>query len=87
MWLACNLPNPNLFLSLNNYFLLDILGNIYYNYDNKIIMQKEVTMQLKVGDPAPNFTLKSHLDTSITLSEFRGRNIVIAFYPLAFTPI
>jgi peroxiredoxin len=50
-------------------------------------MQKEVTMQLKVGDPAPNFTLKSHLDTSITLSEFRGRNIVIAFYPLAFTPI
>jgi peroxiredoxin len=44
-------------------------------------------MKLKIGDPAPNFTLKSHLDTVITLSELRGRNVVIAFFPLAFTPI
>jgi peroxiredoxin len=44
-------------------------------------------MKLKIGDPAPNFTLNSHLDTVITLSELRGRNVVIAFYPLAFTPI
>jgi peroxiredoxin len=44
-------------------------------------------MKLKIGDPAPNFTLKSHLDTTITPSELRGRNVVIAFFPLAFTPI
>ncbi len=44
-------------------------------------------MNQKIGDPAPNFTLNSHLDTAITLSELRGRNVVIAFFPLAFTPI
>jgi peroxiredoxin len=45
-------------------------------------------MSIKVGQPAPDFTLKSHLDTEITLSDFRGqRNIVIAFFPLAWTPV
>ena len=43
---------------------------------------------LKVGDEAPDFTLKSHLDKEIKLSEFRGKkNVVLAFYPLAFTPV
>ncbi len=42
----------------------------------------------RVGDEAPDFTLKSHLDKDITLSEFRGRkNVVLAYYPLAFTPV
>ncbi len=44
-------------------------------------------MKLKIGDPAPNFTLKSHLDTTITLNELRGQNVILAFFPLAFTPI
>jgi peroxiredoxin len=44
-------------------------------------------MKLKIGDPAPNFTLKSHLDTTITLGSLRGKNVIIAFFPLAFTPI
>jgi peroxiredoxin/glutaredoxin len=44
-------------------------------------------MKLNIGDPAPNFTLKSHLDTTITLSSLRGKNVIIAFFPLAFTPI
>ncbi len=42
---------------------------------------------LKVGDKAPDFTLPSHLDTSVTLSELRGRVVTIAFFPLAWTPI
>ncbi len=45
------------------------------------------TMKLQVGHQAPNFTLKSHLGKEITLSEFRGKNVVVAFFPLAFTPI
>jgi len=44
-------------------------------------------MKLQVGQQAPNFTLKSHLSREITLSEFRGKNVVLAFFPLAFTPI
>jgi len=44
-------------------------------------------MKLNVGDPAPQFSSPSHLDTTITLSELRGSNVILAFFPLAFTPI
>jgi peroxiredoxin len=47
-------------------------------------------MALKPGDEAPNFELPSHKDryAKVKLSDFRGRkNVVVAFHPLAFTPI
>jgi peroxiredoxin len=44
-------------------------------------------MKLKVGQLAPDFTLPSHLDKNVTLSEFRGTNVVLVFFPLAWTPI
>ena len=44
-------------------------------------------MAPKTGTPAPDFTLPSQLGTSVTLSSFRGRNVAIAFFPLAWTPI
>jgi mycoredoxin-dependent peroxiredoxin len=38
------------------------------------------------GDTAPDFTLKSTTDEMVTLSEFRRkRNVLLAFFPLAFT--
>ena len=40
-----------------------------------------------VGDPAPALALPTHLDVEFDLAEMRGRNVVIAFYPLAFTPV
>jgi peroxiredoxin len=45
-------------------------------------------MVLKVGQPAPDFSLKSHLGQIVRLSDYRGRrNIVLAFFPLAWTPV
>jgi peroxiredoxin len=44
-------------------------------------------MKLQVGQLAPDFTLPSHLDKDVTLREFRGTNVVLVFYPLAWTPI
>ena len=42
--------------------------------------------QLKVGDTAPDFTLPSTHGGDVTLSEFHGKkNVVLAFYPAAFT--
>jgi peroxiredoxin (alkyl hydroperoxide reductase subunit C) len=39
------------------------------------------------GAEAPDFTLDSHLDEEITLSDFRGsRNVLLVSYPLDFTP-
>jgi peroxiredoxin len=47
---------------------------------------KEIN-EIKVGEEAPDFTLPSHLGGNITLSELRGKNVVLAFYPAAFTPV
>ena len=44
-------------------------------------------MKLKIGKLAPDFTLPSHLDKKVTLSDLRGKNVVLAFFPLAWTPI
>jgi peroxiredoxin len=45
-------------------------------------------MALKVGQPAPDFSLESHLGQKIHLSDYRGkRNVVLAFFPLAWTPV
>ncbi|NQS90809.1 MAG: redoxin domain-containing protein [Chloroflexi bacterium] len=44
-------------------------------------------MKIKVGDQAPDFTLMSHLDKDVTLSEFRGKTTVLVFFPQAFTPV
>ncbi len=41
---------------------------------------------LKVGDMAPDFTLPSSQGGRVTLSDFRGKNVVVlAFFPAAFT--
>lgn len=41
---------------------------------------------LKVGDKAPDFTLPNTKGAPVHLSDFRGkRNVILAFYVLAFT--
>lgn len=41
---------------------------------------------LKVGDEAPDFELPDQNGTQVRLSDFRGqKNVVLAFYVLAFT--
>lgn len=44
-------------------------------------------MKLQVGMQAPDFTLTSHLGKKVTLSDYRGQNVAIAFFPLAWTPV
>ncbi len=43
------------------------------------------TTTLKVGDPAPPFTLRSHDGREISLAALRGRPVVLAFFAFAFT--
>ncbi len=43
-------------------------------------------MPLKVGDPAPEFTLVDASRNRVTLADFRDqKTVVLAFYLLAFT--
>lgn len=42
---------------------------------------------LRIGDRAPDFALSSHLGGTVSLSGARGRNVALAFFPLAWTPV
>lgn len=46
------------------------------------------TATLKVGDKAPDFTLKDQNGNPVTLSDYIGKkNVVLVFHPLAFTSV
>ena len=42
--------------------------------------------RLAVGDPAPDFTLADDRGAEVTLSDLRGRKVIVYFYPAAMTP-
>jgi len=44
-------------------------------------------MALQIGDLAPSFTLFNTEKKEISLSDYKGKNVVILFFPLAFTSV
>ena len=42
--------------------------------------------ELKVGDPAPEFTLPAEDGRQVSLSDYRGKRVVLYFYPKDDTP-
>jgi peroxiredoxin Q/BCP len=42
--------------------------------------------RLAAGDAAPDFTLSTDDGSEVTLSELRGRKVIVYFYPAAMTP-
>jgi mycoredoxin-dependent peroxiredoxin len=45
-------------------------------------------VSVEIGQPAPDFTLKSHTGEEVTLSQFRGKQpVVLVFIPFAFTGV
>jgi peroxiredoxin Q/BCP len=42
--------------------------------------------RLSEGDPAPDFRLPDSTGTEVSLADFRGRHVVVYFYPAAGTP-
>lgn len=43
-------------------------------------------MSISAGQPVPDFTATATGDTQLTLSQLRGKQVVIYFYPKASTP-
>ena len=43
-------------------------------------------MALAVGQPAPEFTLKDQTQKEVKLADFKGKSVVILFYPLDWSP-
>jgi len=44
-------------------------------------------MVLSPGTQAPDFTLKKSPDTSLRLSELKGRPVILVFYPADWSPV
>jgi peroxiredoxin len=44
-------------------------------------------MALTAGQAAPDFTLKDQSQKEVKLSDFRGKNVVLVFYPLDWSPV
>ena len=42
---------------------------------------------LSPGTRAPDFTLRSTPDQTLSLDEFRGRNLIVVFYPADWSPV
>ena len=42
-------------------------------------------MKIEVGQPAPDFTLYASDKSKVTLSDLKGKNVLLLFFPLAFT--
>ncbi len=43
--------------------------------------------RLKVGDKAPDFKLKDQNDKDVSLSDFKGKKVLLSFHPLAWTGV
>ena len=52
----------------------------------KRLTQPRGTGMLPPGTPAPDFELPDHLGRRQRLSDYRGRKVVLWFYPKADTP-
>ena len=40
-----------------------------------------------IGESAPNFTLKNTEKSDVSLSDYKGKTVILAFYPGAFTGV
>jgi peroxiredoxin len=49
--------------------------------------QQSQTTALQPGITAPDFTLRTTPDQSISLSQFRGNPVILVFYPADFSPV
>jgi len=44
-------------------------------------------MSVNIGDKAPSFTLVSSEKSPVSLNDYEGKNLVLLFFPLAFTGV
>ena len=49
-------------------------------------MAKELELKLKAGDVAPEFSTATNGGGKVSLADFKGRNVILYFYPKDDTP-
>ena len=69
-----------------NYFPIVAVLALAFSVAGNAQQQQQLMTKVKIGHPAPDFTLPDHTGKQVKLSDFRGKkNVVLAFYVLAFT--
>ncbi|MCB0689940.1 MAG: peroxiredoxin [Saprospiraceae bacterium] len=44
-------------------------------------------MEVNVGERAPHFSLRAHDKSEVSLNDYHGKNVVLLFFPLAFSSV
>ncbi len=66
---------------MNKIFLSGVVGLITL----ALVRAAETQKQLEVGKPAPNFSLTTGDGSQVSLKDYRGKWVVLYFYPKDFT--
>ena len=75
-----------LFMSSSAFSVTDTFRDFIFNPG--LLQPTDSTLNVKVGDSAPEFTLPSVAGEKISLSQYRGKkNVVLSFVPAAWTPV
>jgi len=49
--------------------------------------EEEKVEKLKIGDKSKDFSLQDQNDQEFTLSDLKGKRVLLSFHPLAWTPV
>lgn len=72
--------------AFNAYALSEAYKNSIYNPG--ALKPRDSVLKVKIGDAAPDFTLKAVSGKTISLKDYQGKkNVVISFVPAAWTPV
>ena len=64
--------------------MVAVVVGLWFRWPGSVLrMSSEV--RLKAGDPAPEFTLPDADGKPVSLKDFRGRRVIVYFYPAAMT--
>ena len=55
--------------------------------DERRSSEAEPARPLQAGTPAPDFALRTTPDQEVSLSDFRGQPVILAFYPADWSPV
>src|SRR5205814_902370 len=78
-----NVPISSVIYFLINYLFVNL--KIYELHDVYFSFYQQRSAMISVGQQAPDFTLYDSEKKQVTLSEFRGKKVLLLFFPLAFT--
>lgn len=58
----------------------------FFGHGISALSSMEGKPMLKPGDPAPDFSAQDHTGKTVALKDFKGRTLVMWFFPKADTP-